>query len=47
MLRGWQTVDLAVIAVRRGAFARDRRLHGQIQAGQLEPVQPKAAQIGV
>ena len=42
-----QAVDLAVVTARCGAFARDRCLHGQIQAGQLEPVQPKAAQIGV
>ena len=40
-------LNLAVIAVRSWAFACDRRLHGQIQAGQLEPVQPKAAHIGV
>ena len=42
-----KALNLAVIAVRSWAFACDRRLHGQIQAGQLEPVQPKAAHIGV
>ena len=30
-----QAVDLAVVTARCGAFACDRRLHGQIQAGQV------------